>query len=129
MPTKSVTLTTANTTRTGNSGAIEILYEAKRRTYIDRIEWSPLGTNVATAARVFLNYAEPITESTNNTLIGEVTLPSTTASEVAALSKVSLDIDTYIERGQKLIVSIGTTIASGVAVRAITGTHRNDFNV
>jgi len=126
---KTVTLATANTSRTGATGAVEILYEADGPRYIDRIEYTPLGTNIATVARIFLNFAEPFTEATNNGLLKEVTLPSTSASEVAALAQVSVDLDQYIDRGQRLIVSIGTTIAAGVALRAVVGNHRNDFNV
>jgi hypothetical protein len=108
---------------------VEILYEADGPRYVDRIEWVPLGTNIAAVGRVFLNFQEPFTEAANNGLIAEVTLPSTTASEVAALEPVSLDIDQYMERGNKLIVSVGTTIAAGVSVRAIVVNHYKDLNV
>jgi hypothetical protein len=126
---KTVTLATANTSRTGATGAVEILYEADGPQYVDRIEYTPLGTNIATVARIFLNFAEPFTEATNNGLLAEVTLPATTGSEVASLEPVSLDIDQYMERGNKLIASVGTTIASGVSVKAIVSNRYGDFNV
>lgn len=111
-------LATANTARDGTGTVLEI-FEAETDTYIQKVVFQPLGTNVATAGRVFVNNGQPTTVARNNALQGEVTLGATTASEVAAVAAVELALGRVIKAGHKLTVTIGTSVSAGFHVTAV----------
>ena len=52
--------------------------------FVQKLIARPLGTNIATVLRVFINNGGVNTTAANNSLIAELTLPATTLSEVAA---------------------------------------------
>lgn len=127
------TLTTANTAKNG-TGTVGIVFTAG--TYgarIDQIKVRALGTNVATVMRFFVNNGSDNTVATNNSLIHEVTIAATTLSEVAALADNNIMIDKntgekavpipYLPPNHRLIVTIGTTVASGLQVTV----HGGDY--
>ncbi len=121
-------LTAANTSRDATGAGVEQIFEARASCYLDRVIFQPEGTNAATVARVFVNTKEPISDGNNNRLLGEVTLPGTTASETAAISKVELGLDVYLSSGQKLLSTLGTAPTAGVSVTTVSGNTKNDFN-
>lgn len=122
--TNSITITAAVTDRTG-VGA-EVLYQAKVDTYIDRVIWQSKGTNSATAARIFLNTADPISDGNNNSLVGESTLAGTTATETAALAKVELTLDMPLKAGQRLLACCGTAPTDGITA-TVAAFNRGNF--
>jgi len=94
-----------------------------------------LGTNVATVLRVFINDGLGILAS-NFALVDEISLPASTASVTAPTQSVDVklypinydnagsgELPPYLKAGQKLYVSLGTTIVAGVTVTAFGGDY------
>jgi hypothetical protein len=105
---------TANTTKDLSSGTVTLAFTAGADgSFVESITGQPLGTNVASVARVFLNNGGATTTATNNSYIGQIALPATTNSEVAEVPSVSLAINKAIPAGYRLYIVIGTTVAAG----------------
>lgn len=125
-----VAVKTANTAKDG-TGTVETIFTAGvDGGRVDRIRMRPIGTNVATVLRVFINNGSTNATPANNILYAEITLAATTASEAAALalSEFPLAADPasfplVLPAGYKLNVTVGTTVASGYMVSAIGATY------
>ena len=117
-------LTTANTAKDGTGTVVPISKAAGASgAFVENIEGYPIGTNVASVLRVFLNNGSTNTTATNNILWEEVSLPATTLTEVAAQTKVVIPVNRAIPAGYILIATIGTTVAAGWRFRAHTGDY------
>jgi hypothetical protein len=121
------TVTTANTAKDGTGTVVTVFTAGADGARIDQIKVRALGTNVATVMRFFVNNGSANTTAANNTLIHEVTIAATTLSEVAALVDNDVIINKdggartevpipYLPAGHKINVTIGTTVAAGLAV-------------
>lgn len=105
---------TANTTKDGSAGTVTLAFTAGADgSFVESITGQPLGTNVASLARVFLNNGAATTTATNNTLIGQIGLPAVTLVENAEIAAVSLNINRAIPAGYRLYIVLGTTVAAG----------------
>lgn len=85
-----------------------------------------LGSNVASVLRVFLNNGNSNATPANNTLWGELTLPLTTASAVAALQDQFLSAPYFplvLQSGFRILVTLGTAVAAGYAVTVAAGKY------
>ena len=81
-------LNTANTAKDG-TGTVATVFTGNAAgnnagNFVQKLVARPLGTNVATVLRVFINNGSVNTTAANNSLIAELTLPATTLSEIAA---------------------------------------------
>jgi hypothetical protein len=92
-------------------------------TRITKLVWQPIGTNVATAGRAFLNNGQSNTVATNNIYLDDVTLPISTLSEVATMPGVEMPLDIVVPPFHKINVTVGTTVAAGYAVYAVAGSY------
>lgn len=93
---------------------------------VERLKFTSSGTNVATVARIFVNNGSANTTAANNTLIGEITLPATTASAVAALVSPEFVMPAgalALNGGFKIYVGLGTAVAAGWTVTPIAGQY------
>lgn len=131
-----VTLTTADTSLTAPTTAGQVLITGGANdTRLDSIKVQALGTNVATVLRVFFNDGLG-TAASNFTLVHEETLPATTAIATTAIAggnitllPINYDnlgngkIPPYLKSGQKLYVSLGTTVAAGWSATAFGGDY------
>jgi len=129
------TVTTANTAKDGTGTVVTIFVaDATNGGRVEKIRARPTGTNTASVLRVFINNGSSNATPANNTLFAEVSLPSTTLSEVAALALVEIpnnnatSPDTtgfpiVLPAGYKLNITIGTTVAAGWAVTAVGGKY------
>ena len=116
-------LTTANTAKDG-TGAVSTLFTAGADgAFVQKLVARPLGTNVATVLRVFINNGGVNTTASNNSLIAEMTLPATTLSEVAAQPPYELPLNFALPAGYKLNATIGTVVAAGYQVSVLGGTY------
>lgn len=91
---------------------------------IERLKFTAAGSNVATVARIYINNGSANTTATNNTLIGEITLPLTTASATAALISPEFVMPNgafAIGGGFRIYVGLATGVASGWVVTPIAG--------
>lgn len=117
-------LTTANTAKDGTGTVVQISEAAgANAAFCAEITALPIGTNTASVLRIFLNNGSTNTTAANNILWKEVSLPSTTLTEVAAQTPVVIPINQAIPAGYRLYATIGTTVAAGWRVIALTGDY------
>jgi hypothetical protein len=116
---------TANTTKDLTSGTIYLVatMHATEPSFVKALRVRPLGTNVATVLRVFINNNGATGTAANNTLFTEVTCPITTVSEVAALTEIEIPMNVAMQATYRIYVTTGTTVAAGFAVTAILGDY------
>jgi len=116
---------TANTTKDGSSGTIygPVETAGANGSRIDYLRLRALGTNVATACRVWINNGGVTTTAANNTLFTEFTCAATTLSEVAALAEITIPMNVSLPAGYKVYVTFGTAVAAGFHVTAVGGDY------
>ena len=120
-------LTAANTAKDG-TGTVTTIATGNNAgnnagNFLQRLVARALGTNVATVLRVFINNGGVNTTAANNTLIGEMTLPATTLSELAAQPDYVLPLNFVLPAGYKINVTLGTAVAAGYQVSVIGGQY------
>ncbi len=117
-------LLAANTAKDG-TGTVAIVFTADVTNggFVQKLIARPLGTNVATVLRVFINNGAVNTTASNNNLIAEITLAATTLSEVAAQPDYVLPLNTTIPAGNRLLCTLGTAVAAGFALTVIGGKY------
>lgn len=116
---------TQNTTADLTTGTNYLVFtsDATNGGYVQRIRFRPLGTNVATVARVWINNGSTTGTQSNNILWDEISIAASTASNTAALSNYELPLNFALPSGYKIYVTLGTTVAAGFAVTVIGGKY------
>jgi hypothetical protein len=72
-------LTAANTAKDGTGTVVTVFTaDATDGSFVKQIRFVPLGTNVQTVARIFVNNGLTNATAANNSMIGQVTLPPST---------------------------------------------------
>jgi hypothetical protein len=120
-------LNTANTAKDG-TGTVATVFTGNAAgnnagNFVQKLVARPLGTNVATVLRLFINNGSVNSTAANNSLIAELTLPATTVSEIAAQPDYVLPLNFAVPAGFKLNATIGTTVFAGFAVTIIGGEY------
>jgi hypothetical protein len=108
-------MTVANTTTDLTAGTSYLVFtaDATNGGYVQRIRFRTLGTNSnATVARVWLNNGATTATEANNTLIDEITLPTTTVSQVASQANYELPLNFALPAGYRIYVTLGTAPTS-----------------
>ena len=108
-------MTVANTTTDLTAGTIYLAFtaDATNGGYVQRIRFRTLGTNSnATVARVWVNNGATTATAANNTLIDEITLPTTTVSQVAGQANYELPLNFALPAGYRIYVTVGTSPTS-----------------
>lgn len=117
-------LTTANNVYDGTGTMVTLLTAGINGTRLDSVKVKQLGTNVSTVLRLFINNGSDNNVATNNTLLAELAIPSSTSSTYSALSEnLTLPLDISIPSGYVLNACIGVTIASGISVNVFAGDY------
>lgn len=121
-------LKTANTAKDGTGTVLTIFTaDATNGGRVEKIFVRPVGTNVATVMRFFINNGSTNATIANNVLFAEITCSATTLSEVAALPDPSQNnlpqMPLVLPPGYKINVTIGTTVAAGFFVSAFAGKY------
>lgn len=119
-------LTTAVNTLDGDLSSSDVktvITGAADGTYVQKLRVKPLGTNVPTVLRVYLNNGSTAATAANNALIDELTIPTTTASATASLATYDIPLNFILPNTYKILVALGTTVAAGVKVTAIGGDY------
>lgn len=110
-----------------SSGAVLIFTAGSNGARVDEITALHLGTNVATALRIFINNGADPTVAANNTLYKDVTAEANTISEVAGITPISILVASQsalvLPAGYRLYAVVGTTIATGLQVTVIGGDY------
>lgn len=86
--------------------------------FVQRLRFKALGTNVATVARVFISSG-----TGGNSFMDEISLPAITASANTATASIDLPMNFAIPAGYTIIVGLGTAVASGWLVSVIAGDY------
>ena len=117
-------ITAANTTKDLTSGTIYLAFTAGANgSFVQRIRFRTLGTNVATVARVWINNGSATGTAANNTLWDEISLPATTVTETAAQSNYELPLNFALPIGYTIYVTLGTAVAAGWDAIVIGGDY------
>lgn len=116
---------TANTTKDLTSGTIygPIITGGANGSRLDFIKVRPLGTNVATVIRVWINNGSATTTAANNSLYLERTLASTTVSETAEQPDINLPLSIAIPSGYRIYATFGTAVAAGFHLTMVGGDY------
>lgn len=117
------TVATANTAKDGTGTVVTVFTAGAEGSRIERIRVRAAGTNVATVLRVFINNGSTNATPGNNSLLTESTIAATTLSEVAALAETDILMNLSVPAGYKINITIGTTVAAGLAVTAVGGNY------
>lgn len=120
------TVATGNAATDGTGTApVGFTADATNGGRVDRIKVRPLGTNVQTVIRCFVNNGSTAATAANNSLIGEISMPAIAVSQVAAQTdfEFALIVPAVLPPGYRLLFSTGTTIAAGVAVTCYGGKY------
>ena len=117
-----VTLTAANTATDG-TGTVGTLYTAGGNGgRVDRVRFIPLGTNIATKAYLFLNNGASQAVAANNSLILDLPLPGTTASNTALIGTPFLSVfNRALKAGHIINATLATAVATGWKITAYAG--------
>lgn len=119
------TLTTAAADYTGISANNQLVFTAGTNgSRIVGLKFAAIGTNVQSVARIYVNNGSTNTTAGNNSLIGAVTLPATTASNTVAEPTATYMFDggaLDIEANWRIYVGLATTVAAGWRVTPILG--------
>ena len=123
----SAALTAANTAMDG-TGTVATIAMGNNTgnaagNFIAKIIARPLGTNVQTVLRLFVNNGSVNTTASNNALIAEMTLPATTASNTLALPTYELPVNLALPPGYKLNAALGTAVSAGYKLSAVGGQY------
>jgi hypothetical protein len=116
-------ITTANTAMDGTGTVSTVFTAGVNGSFVQKVRFRALGTNVASVGRVFINNGSTNATAGNNVLYDEVTLAATTANAAAALALYEITLNIALPAGYKINVTIGTTVAAGYVVTAVGGDY------
>lgn len=81
--------------------------------FVQRIRFKAGGTNIASVARIYINNGSVHTSAANNEFYGEVSLPATTATIVAATVEIDYPLNFALDPGFCIYWGLGTGVAAG----------------
>jgi hypothetical protein len=119
----SATQLTANNVYNGTGTVGTCFTAGANGSFVGYIRIKPLGTNVPSVARFWINNGLTNATAANNFLIAEVTLPTTTTSAVAAIQELSVPLNFALPATYKINFAVGTTVASGWQATVIGGDY------
>jgi hypothetical protein len=117
---------TANTTTDLTSGTIYgpiFTGKAVDGSRLDFIKVKPLGTNVQTVIRVWINNGGATGTAANNTLYMDRTLAATTLSQTTELPDISVPMGISIPAGYRIYATFGTAVAAGFHLTSVGGDY------
>jgi hypothetical protein len=117
-------LLTANATLDLTTGAMVLLATGGvNGSRLDRSFFQPLGTNIATVARFWINNGQLTTVAGNNRWFLDATFPISTTSLVASNPAIIIPWDIVLEPAFRLYAVLGTTVASGYHCLTVGGDY------
>jgi hypothetical protein len=106
----------ANTAMDGTGFVTTVFTAGANGSYVSQLVVRPVGTNIATVLRVFINNGSSNGTQANNCLLTEVTLPASTASAASGLQGSGIPLNFALPAGYKINVTLGTAVAAGYRV-------------
>ena len=119
------TLLTATADFTGVSANHKKVFTADptNGSFVQKLRFKALGTNVASVARIYLNNGDVNTLAVNNSFYGEISLPATTLINTAATIDIDYPMNLALNPNFAIWVGLGTTVAAGWVCTAIGGKY------
>ena len=117
------TETTLNNVYDGTGTVGTIFTAGANGSYLSFIRLKPLGTNIATIARFWINNGGSNGTAANNFLLTEAVLAATTSSTVVALPEVVIPINFALPTGYKINWALGITVAAGWQATGVGGDY------
>lgn len=109
-----VQVLTATGDYTGASANHVLIHTAGANgSFVRGIRATAQGTNTASVLRVYVNNGSTNTTAANNALIGQISLPGTTAINTAATVEIYYPLNLPIDPSFRIYVGVGTTVAAG----------------
>lgn len=114
----------ANTAMDG-TGTVTTAFtaDAINGSYIQKLRFKAVGTNVQSVARIFINNGATNAVATNNVLFDEITLSPVTASSNSAVVAIDIPLGFALPAGYKINITLGTAVAAGWQASAICGDY------
>lgn len=112
-------------TGAGANNSLVFTADSTNGSFIQRLRFKAAGTNVASVARIFINSASGAnTTAANNSFVGEIGLPATTANASGATGpELDYLLGIALPPGFKIYVGLGTAVAAGWVVTPIAGKY------
>lgn len=117
---------TADTTTGDLSGAnVALLFtaDATNGSYVDKIIVQPLGTNIATVLRIWINNGGTNSTVVNNSQIKDVTMAATTVSQTAAIGTTEITLGFALPASYRIYATLGTTVSAGFNALTVAGQY------
>jgi hypothetical protein len=119
-----VTAVTAANTAVDGTGTVSTVFTAGANgSWCEEVIFTPLGTNVVTVARLFVNNGGTNATAGNNFMFGQITLPATTLNNAAALFVPRFPVKMALPAGYKINVVLATAVAAGYVIGAVGGDY------
>lgn len=120
----STAITGASTLYTGlhANDALVFTADATNGSYVNRLRFKALGTNVATVARIYINDGSTAS-STHYALHGEMSLAAATTSATAAQPDYDYPLGIALPASYRIYVGLGTAVAAGWMVSTVAGSY------
>lgn len=110
-------ITGANTAMDGTGTVFTVFTAGANGSYVRRLKVKALGTNVQTVMRIFINNGSTNATAGNNSLIGELTLPSSTASNTGTVAPdYEYTLNLVLKAAYVVNVCFGTATSAGNSV-------------
>lgn len=111
-------------TGVGANNALVFTADATNGSFLQRLRFKAIGTNVASVARIYINNGSTNGTAANNSFYGEVTLPATTLNNAGPTGPdIDYPMNIALPAGFKVYVGIGTAVAAGWAVSPVAGKY------
>lgn len=122
--TMATAIVTATGDYTGVSGNHQLVHTAgSNGSYVRKLRFKATGTNTASVARIYLNNGSTNGTASNNIFYGELSLPSTTATNTAATSDIDYPMEIALPASFRIYVGLGTTVAASWVCTAVAGQY------
>jgi hypothetical protein len=116
----STLLTAANDFTGAGANNVLVFTAGTNGSYVRRLHFKAIGTNVQTVARVFLNNGT----AANNRFYDDVPLPATTVSANGVTGPgIDFALEFAVVAGWRIYVGLGTTVAAGWVVTPVAGDY------
>ena len=116
--------TTANTAGDGTGTVFTVFTaDATNGGFVQSIRVKALSVSTATVIRFFINNGLTNATPANNSFIDEMTIPSITATSVAAVSVFELSVGRALPAGYKINCCYATSVTGAIALTAFAGKY------
>lgn len=112
-----------NTAKDGTGTTYTVFTAGADGSFVEFIRIRPLGTNIQTVLRVFLNNGSTPATATNNSFFTERTIPASTNSETQELNEQQIPLNIGLSPGQRILISNPQNVAAGFQATAIGGDY------